>query len=232
MGVSGHRLVLASRSPRRREALAALGVAFGTAVSYVEEELPPASDPTDPVPVAAAKALDVAAQHPEDFVLAGDTLVILDGQALGKPGVPERAREMLRALRGRQHAVCTALALVPGGNGAGLMTAQVSCPLVMRLYTDDEVDRYVSTAEPLDCAGAYDAHRGGGALVERYTGCFSAVVGLPLVETARLLTAAGISVDQDAAVVCTRLYGRRCQAERSETAFACRDVRASGEVAD
>jgi septum formation protein len=213
------RLLLASRSPRRHEALAALGLEFDVVVSQAEADLPPPPDPTDPLPAAAAKALDAAAEHPAAVVLAGDTIVALGRQALGKPGTPAAARQMLAALRGRDHAVRTAVAVVHHGR---LQSAEVACPLRMRAYADDEIARYVASGEPLDCAGAYDVHRLGGALVERLDGCFSTVVGLPIVEAARLLRLAGITIPSDPAQVCTQLYGRPCLALQPETAHWCR----------
>ncbi len=222
-------LILASRSPRRREALAALGLAFEVVASDVESRLGEQHsqgdqlDPANPVPVALAKALDVAAAHPHARVLAGDTIVVLDGQALGKPESPAHAREMLRALRGRTHVVRTGLALVHAGH---VRTAEVRCPLAMRAYSDEEIEQYIATGEPFDCAGAYDVHRLGGALVECVEGCFSAVVGLPIVQAARLLAAAGVLVPRDPAATCTALYGRRCLAARTTTAPACLDAAA------
>ena len=181
--------------------------------------LPPPDDPTDPLPIAAAKARDIVAHHPERVVLAGDTIVVLDGLGLGKPESPAAARAMLAALRGRRHAVRSAIAL---GHQGRLESAEVACPLLMRNYSDGEIEQYVAGGEPLDCAGAYDVHRLGGALVERVEGCFSTVVGLPIVETAQRLRAAGIPVPADPAAVCSSLYGRRCLAADPATATACR----------
>jgi septum formation protein len=214
-------VVLASRSPRRREALAALGVPFETVVSRAEEHLAPQPEPTDPVPVASAKALDVAAARPRDAVLAGDTIVDLQGTALGKPDGPAEAVEMLRRLRGRVHRVRSGLALAAGGT---LLTCEVAAPVLMRPYADAEVERYVATGEPLDCAGAYDVHRQGGALVAAVEGCFSAVVGLPIVAATALLTEGGVDVPRAAAPTCTALYGRPCLAGAPETAERCAPV--------
>lgn len=212
-------LVLASRSPRRHKALAALGLEFEAVVSDAEATLSPQDDPADPRPAALAKAADVAGRRPASTVLAGDTIVALGSDALGKPGNPETARQMLAALRGRDHDVRSAVALAHQGQ---VTVTEVACPLTMRAYSDEEIKRYVATGEPLDCAGAYDVHRLGGALVERVDGCFSAVVGLPIVEAVRLLRLAGVSVQADPVLVCTTLYGRQCLAGASETADRCR----------
>jgi septum formation protein len=212
------RLILASASPRRQEALRALGLAHEIAVSHAEERLPPPPDPTDPIPAARAKAADVLERYPAAVVLAGDTIVAVDGTALGKPGTPERAAGMLRRLRGRRHAVHTAVAI---HSGAGAAESCVVAPLAMRDYSDAEIERYVASGEPLDCAGAYDIHRLGGALVASAEGCFSAIVGLPIVETCRLLAQAGVALDAEPAAVCTSLYGRRCLAADALTRPRC-----------
>lgn len=212
-------LILASASPRRREALAALGVRHAVAVSHAEETLGAEVDPSDPVPPAVAKAIDVSAQHPGATVLAGDTIVTVDGTALGKPGTPAAAVAMLRTLRGRRHTVRTAVALVAA---AGTAASEVAAPLTMRDYSDDEIEAYVATGEPLDCAGAYDVHREGSRLIAEVEGCFSAIVGLPLVEAVRLLRRAGIAVVKDPAAVCGALYGRPCLAAAPDTAERCR----------
>jgi septum formation protein len=229
-------LVLASRSPRRREALAALGLSFETVVSDVESRLGPLPDPTDPLPVATAKALDILAARPDAVIVGGDTIVDLQGQALGKPDGADEATAMLRRLQGRRHAVRSAVAVAtagppPAASGATLSICEVAAPVRMRDYDPLEVERYVASGEPLDCAGAYDVHRLGGALVLAVEGCFSAVVGLPLVAAVALLRDAGVGVPQGPARTCSRLYGRPCLAERQDTAWRCEPARLSRQPA-
>jgi septum formation protein len=212
------RLILASASPRRQEALRALGLPHEVVVSDAEERLGPLADPTDPRPAARAKAADVAARHPDAIVLAGDTIVAVDGDALGKPHTPERAIEMLRRLRGRRHTVNSAVTV---HTAAGASDSLVIAPLKMREYANDEVARYVATGEPLDCAGAYDIHNLGGALIESAEGCFSAIVGLPIVEACRLLARAGLRPSEDPVTACSALYGRRCLAAEPLSRSRC-----------
>jgi nucleoside triphosphate pyrophosphatase len=211
-------LILASASPRRQEALRALGQPHEIVISDAEERLGPQSDPTDPRPAAHAKAEDVLTRHPDALVLAGDTIVAGDGEALGKPLRPDRAAGMLKRLRGAPHTVNSAVVVRGGGTSeAGLVIA----PLTMRRYSDQEIAEYVATGEPLDCAGAYDIHRRGGALIESVEGCFSAIVGLPIAEACRLLAHAGIAPQEEPAVVCSALYGRRCLAADPLTRPRC-----------
>jgi septum formation protein len=192
------RLILASTSPRRRTLLVSLGIPFEVRPSGVEERLlagvPPAELATA---LARAKARDVAdrlraAGEAPAVVLGADTLVVLEGRALGKPASREDARGMLRALRGRSHEVVTAVALceAPAGREA---TAVVTSGVRMRAYGEAEVEAYLATGEPDDKAGAYAVQGVGGALVLSVDGCYSNVVGLPLETTARLLRSFGLA---------------------------------------
>ena len=212
------RLILASASLRRQEALKALGLEHQIVISHAEDHLPPQPDPTDPLPAAHAKAADVLNQHPDALVLAGDTIVVVGGAALGKPGTPENAVSMLRTLRGRRHAVHTAITVATAQSRTH---SRVVAPLAMRDYSDEEVDQYVATGEPLDCAGAYDIHRQGGQLIASVEGCFSAIVGLPIAQTVGLLEQTGVTIPLDAAEVCSALYRRPCLASRALTRPRC-----------
>jgi septum formation protein len=132
-------------------------------------------------------------------VLGADTLVVVDGRLLGKPASRADARAMLAALRGRTHEVVTGVAVV-GPPAARAMAAAVVSRVVMRAYTDAEVEAYLDTGEPDDKAGAYAVQGAGGRLVERVLGCYTNVVGLPLRTAARLLRLAGVAVAEPTAV--------------------------------
>jgi septum formation protein len=187
------RLILASASPRRRELLAALGLAFEVVPSGVDEAgftgRPAAALAVE---LALAKARDVAAgQGPGALVLGADTLVVLDGQPFGKPASPADARRMLAALSGRAHEVVTGVALVEAGSGREATAAVVS-QVVMRPYGAADIDAYLATGEPFDKAGAYAVQGEGSRLVARVDGCYRNVVGLPVTTTARLLRELGV----------------------------------------
>jgi septum formation protein len=193
------RLILASGSPRRRELLARLEVPFEVRPSGIEERLTPGIPAaTLAMALARAKARDVgdrlrAANEAPALLLGADTLVVLDERALGKPASHDEARAMLRALRGRAHEVVTAvvvrLEVGEGREAAAAVTSQV----LMRAYTDREIDDYVATGEPDDKAGAYAVQGDGAHLVTRVEGCYTNVVGLPLKTTARLLRTFGLT---------------------------------------
>jgi septum formation protein len=191
------RVVLASASPRRRELLSRLGVAFEVLPSGVAEVLrPDVPAPALARDLALRKAREVAGRiAPESgsrvVVLGADTLVVVDGCPLGKPASPDEAQHMLRRLAGRSHEVVTAVALVEVPAGREIVAAVVS-RVEMRAYSESAIAAYAATAEPYDKAGAYAVQGAGGALVRRVDGCYTNVVGLPLGTTARLLRMLGI----------------------------------------
>lgn len=185
------RLVLASASPRRAELLREIGVPFEVIPSEIEEAWPP-GPPRDAVTaLALAKCRSVAERLAVPAVVLGaDTAVVLDGRVLGKPDSPEEARRMLRDLRGQQHEVITGVAVVevPAGRET---TVAVVTRVLMREYSEAEIDAYVATGEPFDKAGAYAIQGAGGVLVAKVEGCYTNVVGLPLTTMRRLLEACG-----------------------------------------
>lgn len=218
-------ICLASRSPRRQDALRALGVAFQVRVSDVEDRLDLGPDPIDPVPIAIAKARDIVAiggNGLPEVVLAADTIVALGVEPLGKPLTPDVAVRMLQRLRGQPHAVRTGVALVAGNR---LLSGEVSTPLEMRDYSDDDIAAYVATGEALDCAGSYDARGVGGTLIASISGCISSVVGFPIHAIAGMLVDAGVDVPVNPIEACTSLYGRPCVGAVNPEACALSRVR-------
>jgi septum formation protein len=191
--IGGVRLVLASASPRRRELVASLGVPFEIVPSDIDETLDAVPLPEAVARLALRKARAVAASRPAAIVLAADTIVVIDGQALGKPADPGEARAMLRALRGRTHEVMTGVAVLDAATGRDAVDTAIS-RVTMAAFSDAAIDRYVASGEPLDKAGAYAIQGAGGALVAGLEGSHSNVVGLPLAVTAALLRRFGLDV--------------------------------------
>jgi septum formation protein len=188
------RLILASGSPRRRELLTALGIPFIVVVSNEPEPLLEGISPREQtVQLALRKARAVASAQSGGWVLGADTIVVLDGEILGKPEDPADAVAMLQRLRGRDHEVYTGLALVNAATSEE-HTSSVPATVSMRDASDDEIATYVATGEPLDKAGAYGIQGLGGALVAGYDGCFNTIVGLPLCGVAALLRDAGVAL--------------------------------------
>jgi septum formation protein len=146
--------------------------------------------------MAQIKARTLAKRLPHSLVLAADTSVILAGKILGKPENAAHAQQMLQQLRGRTHQVVTAWALeghTP--NGGFVQHLQISQSNV-QLYpmTDAEIERYVASGDPLDKAGAYAIQNAEFRLVEAYTGCYTAIIGLPLCQVQEKLLACGFAV--------------------------------------
>ncbi len=184
-------LYLASASPRRRELLAMLELPFELVLPRVEEQRRPDETATDYVQrLARDKALAGAAMAALPLpVLAGDTIVVVDGEVLEKPRDQADGKSMLRRLSGRSHQVMTAMALTwQGRTEVVLVTTEVS----FRELSDGDIARYWVSGEPTDKAGGYGIQGLGGRFVARINGSYSAVVGLPLVETEALLRRSGV----------------------------------------
>jgi septum formation protein len=172
------RIVLASSSPRRREILSALGLSFETRPADVDESLrdgEPAFEAAERL--AREKASAVAGGAPDALVVAADTLVVLDGEALGKPKDRADARRTLSRLAGRSHEVVTGVALARAGR---LVSGRDVTRVDFAPMTPGEVDAYVASGEPDDRAGSYAIQGIGGLFVARVEGSPSNVVGLPV----------------------------------------------------
>ncbi|HEX4585264.1 MAG TPA: Maf family protein [Burkholderiaceae bacterium] len=202
-------IYLASRSPRRRDLLHQIGVRFETLLLRVEARRPADVDETQRPSesadsyverIAREKALcgaRVLQSRSQIFrpVLAADTVVVVDGEVLGKPDSRAQAEQFLQKLAGRTHEVRTVVALAVGSatNMEPLVATSVS-RVTMRSISAEEVERYCASNEPMDKAGAYAIQGKAAIFVERLEGSYSGVVGLPLAETASLLMRAGIRV--------------------------------------
>jgi nucleoside triphosphate pyrophosphatase len=185
------KFILASASPRRAEILRSLGVDFETVVHDVVERQLDGEPPSDYVTRSArAKVASVATGVSSGTVIGADTVVVIDGRPLGKPTTPEEAREMLRMLSGRWHAVMTGVAV--RDVDAGREVAEHEKTLVrFRDLSDEEIDDYVATEEPLDKAGAYGIQGRGMLFVEEIAGSYHNVVGLPATLLQRLVRRLG-----------------------------------------
>lgn len=188
------RLCLASSSPRRQELLRSLGLNFVVSPSGIDETRKSRETPADYARrIAKWKALEVAAHRGGDLIIAADTIVVVDGEILGKPATLDDARTMLRTLSGRWHEVLTALCLIalPSRRTvSGLERTQVKFARLTRA----EIDWYLSTGEFTDKAGAYAIQGYGSLLIERIEGDYFNVVGLPIRLLDRLATRLGVDL--------------------------------------
>lgn len=205
-------MILASASPRRRALLSLLGLPFEIAEAGVEEGRVEGESPQEMViRLSKAKAEAVASRLRRGIVIASDTIVVLGGEVLGKPASPEEAVDMLRRLRGREHEVCSGLALLEVGSGR-FYTACDKTHVHMRFYSDEEIAAYIATGDPLDKAGAYAIQDATFHPVARIEGCYASVMGLPLGLVAQVLRAFSLPVPSDEALAsaCSAFTGHPC----------------------
>ena len=192
--MSTHPIVLASRSPRRRQLLEMLGLPVIVAAADVQEIRLPRESPSA---YARRLARDKARAVPGALVLGADTIVVVDDDVLEKPEDAEHALVMLRRLQGRRHDVVTSVCLIAGGS---VQEAQDVTAVYFRPADDAMLRAYIATGEPMDKAGAYGIQGYGAALVERIEGDFFSVMGLPVRLVLDLLSRAGMPYSFPSAV--------------------------------
>lgn len=181
-------LILASGSPRRRELLDLMGLTYTVETPDVDENY--SGRPAETVmEISRRKAAAVAARHTDSMIIAADTLVFAEGP-LGKPHTPERAKEMLRSLAGNWHHVYTGITVINTRSGRILRNVDKTRVHIVPM-TEEEIDAYVATGEPLDKAGAYGIQGMGGMFVDRIDGSYSNVVGLPMAMLRMMLAQIG-----------------------------------------
>ncbi|PTQ87236.1 Maf family protein [Agitococcus lubricus] len=181
-------LYLASTSPRRRDLLNQLGLEFQVLSVHVDESVQPhelASHYVERLARAKAHAGFQQRQSASDLVLAADTTVVLDGHIIGKPENYAQARDLWQQMSGRAHQVLTGIALA---NQQAMRSQVVSTEVYFKPLCEAEMHAYWHTGEPQDKAGGYGIQGRGALFVQKIIGSYSNVVGLPLVETAQLLT--------------------------------------------
>jgi septum formation protein len=185
-------LILASASPRRRELLAQFGIDFPVIPSRFDEKSVIYTAPAEYVrQLAVGKAKTVSAAHPNSWVLAADTIVVLDDRSLDKPADAAEARSMMAALGGRTHQVYTAFALRRASGGRE-WNETVRTDVRFRTLSAAEIDWYVATDEPYDKAGGYGIQGLAGMFVAEIQGSCSNVVGLPVAEVMAALLREGV----------------------------------------
>lgn len=193
------RIVLASASPRRLDLLKSMGLEFEVLPSDIDEQI----NSTDPVEVvkelSLSKALTVVDRLSADVIPAGervlvlgaDTIVVLDGQILGKPATSDDAQSMLTKLSGRCHQVFTGVSVVDVASRSSKTIYQVSS-VYFRVLDPLEIQYYAGTVEPMDKAGSYALQGMGSGFVKKIDGCYTNIIGLPVPDTLALLREFGI----------------------------------------
>jgi septum formation protein len=186
------RLILASASPRRRELLTQLGVAFDVVVADVTEHEEASTDPRVMVAHNAALKADwVAARHPRAVVLGADTTVFIAGTALNKPRDGAEARAMLRRLSGRTHTVFTGLAVRRAEDGL-CIDEGVASEVTFKVLDEAVIETYLARVNTLDKAGGYAIQEHGELIVAGQRGSLTNIIGLPIESTKQILTRCGL----------------------------------------
>jgi septum formation protein len=207
---SNKRLILASASPRRRELMKLLGVPFEVRVSAVEERRQ-AGEVLAKVPqrFSRLKAEHVAREVSGGIVIAADTVVIHEGEILGKPRDADHARAMLRRLRGECHLVLSGVTVMEAATGRRI-TELCESKVWMRPMDEAEIEAYVATGDPLDKAAAYAIQNAEFAPVVRVVGCPTNVMGLPMCHVVRDLRRLGVTLPPTLPTRCEIHYGYTC----------------------
>ena len=205
------RVILASQSPRRRELLALTGLDFAIVATNVDETQQPGEDPAHYVRRLSQEKARAAARQidGEALIVAADTIVVDEGEVLGKPETAEEAAATLRRLRGQIHHVITAVTLLHTTRSQ-MITDACRSPVVMRGYSDVDIADYIASGDPFDKAGAYGIQNDAFHPVVDFTHCFANVMGLPLCHISRMLRTLDLDTSLDVPMSCQAGIGYTC----------------------
>ena len=187
-------MILASASPRRKEILENFGFSFKTIVKNIDETSDKTHAEEKILEIAEKKARAVAIDFPDENVVGADTVVVVDGKILGKPKNKEEAFSMLKSLSGRSHEVITAFSFININKNISYSDYEIT-KVYFKNLTDDEINWYINTKEPMDKAGAYGIQGKGAFFVEKIEGDFFSVMGFPLGKFVRFLNKTGFNLN-------------------------------------
>ncbi len=179
-------MILASASPRRKEILENFGFSFKTIVKNIDETSNKTRAEDKILEIAEKKARAAAIDFPDENVIGADTVVVVDGKILGKPKDKKEAFSMLKSLSGRSHEVITAFSFININKNISYSDYEIT-KVYFKNLTDDEINWYINTKEPMDKAGAYGIQGKGAFFVEKIEGDFFSVMGFPLGKFVRFL---------------------------------------------
>ena len=187
-------MILASASPRRKEILENFGFSFKTIVKNIDETSDKTRAEEKILEIAEKKARAAAIDFPDENVVGADTVVVVDGKILGKPKNKEEAFSMLKYLSGRSHEVITAFSFININKNISYSDYEIT-KVYFKNLTDDEINWYINTKEPMDKAGAYGIQGKGAFFVEKIEGDFFSVMGFPLGKFVRFLNKTGFNLN-------------------------------------
>ena len=187
-------MILASASPRRKEILENFGFSFKTIVKNIDETSNKTRAEEKILEIAEKKAKAAAIDFPDENVVGADTVVVVDGKILGKPKDEKEAFSMLKSLSGRSHEVITAFSFININKNISYSDYEIT-KVYFKNLTDDEINWYINTKEPMDKAGAYGIQGKGAFFVEKIEGDFFSVMGFPLGKFVRFLNKTGFNLN-------------------------------------
>ena len=187
-------MILASASPRRKEILENFGFSFKTIVKNIDETSDKTRAEEKILEIAEKKAKAAAIDFPDENVVGADTVVVVDGKILGKPKDEKEAFSMLKSLSERSHEVITAFSFININKNISYSDYEIT-KVYFKNLTDDEINWYINTKEPMDKAGAYGIQGKGAFFVEKIEGDFFSVMGFPLGKFVRFLNKTGFNLN-------------------------------------
>ena len=187
-------MILASASPRRKEILENFGFSFKTIVKNIDETSDKTRAEEKILEIAEKKARATAIDFPDENIVGADTVVVVDGKILGKPKDKKEAFSMLKSLSGRSHEVITAFSFININKNISYSDYEIT-KVYFKNLTDDEINWYINTKEPMDKAGAYGIQGKGAFFVEKIEGDFFSVMGFPLGKFVRFLNKTGFNLN-------------------------------------
>lgn len=188
------KIVLSSGSPRRKKLLEQIGLKFEVCVSNFEEKEDPRLTPYElAINPSLRKAKNVAAKYKNAIIISADTFVSFKNNVLGKPVTQENAKKMLHMLSGKSHSIITGFTIIDTKT-VKTISRSVETKVYMKKLTNEDIEEYIKTGEPLDKAGAYGIQEKGAVFVTKIEGDSSNVVGLPLYELVKELNKVGVKV--------------------------------------
>ncbi|MFR9019309.1 MAG: Maf family protein [Fusobacterium sp.] len=187
-------MILASASPRRKEILENFGFSFKTIVKNIDETSDKTRAEEKILEIAEKKAKAAAIDFPDENVVGADTVVVVDGKILGKPKDEKEAFSMLKSLSGRSHEVITAFSFININKNISYSDYEIT-KVYFKNLTDDEINWYINTKEPMDKAGAYGIQGKGAFFLEKIEGDFFSVMGFPLGKFVRFLNKTGFNLN-------------------------------------
>lgn len=188
-------IILASGSPRRKKLLEQIGLTFIVKTSDVDEDDVPVLPPHALVEyISLKKAKKISEKYPKAVVIGADTLIVCKGEIIGKPNSEKDAKDILKKLSGQVHTVITGVTVIKENK---VLTRHELSKVYFKKLTDEEIDSYVKTGEPMDKAGAYGVQEKGVLFVEKIEGDYQNVVGLPIILLVNMLAEFGIDVAEN-----------------------------------